>query len=81
MVTSAYDILENYQIAVDKGTPCDIQLDIVEAQILDAVEEGDKHIEALMALTHMTVSELTPVLTKLELMGLVKKLSGNYFGK
>jgi len=81
MVTSAYDILENYQIAVDKGTPCDIQLDIVEAQILDAVEEGDKHIEELMALTHMTVSELTPVLTKLELMGLVKKLSGNYFGK
>ena len=81
MVTSAYDILENYQIAVDKGTPCDIQLDIVETQILSAVEEGDKHIEELMALCDMTVSELTPILTKLELMGLVKKLSGNYFGK
>ena len=81
MVTSAYDILENYQIAVDQGTPCDIQLDIVEAQILEALEDEDRHIEELMALTHLTVSELTPVLTKLELMGLVKKLSGNYFGK
>jgi DNA processing protein len=81
MVTSAYDILEYYHVAIDKGPACDIQLDIVESQIMDAVEEGDKHIEQLMALTKMTVSELTPILTKLELMGLVKKLGGNYFGK
>ena len=81
MVTTAYDILEYYHVAVDQGPTCDIQLDIVEAQIMDALEEGDKHIEELLALTQMTVSTLTPILTKLELMGLVKKLNGNYFGR
>ena len=81
LVTTAYDILEYYHVAVDRGAPCDIQLDMVEAQIVDAVEEGDRHVEELMALTQMTVSELTPILTKLELMGLVKKLGGNYYGK
>jgi len=80
LVTSAYDILEYYHLAVDKGTPCDIQLDIVESQILSALEEGDKHIEELMALTGMVVSELMPILTSLELTGIIKKLSGNYYG-
>lgn len=80
LVTTPYDILEYYQVAVDKGPVCDIQLDIIETQITEALEEGDKHIEELLALTQMTVSELTPILTKLELMGMIKKLSGNYFG-
>ncbi len=81
LVTTAYDILEYYHVAVDQGPACDLQLDIVETQIMEALEEGDRHIEELMALTQMNVSTLTPILTKLELMGLVKKLTGNYFGK
>lgn len=80
MVTTSYDILEYYHVAVDKGPVCEIQLDIVEAQIVEALEDGDKHIEQLLALTQLTVSQLTPILTKLELMGMVKKLNGNYYG-
>lgn len=80
MVTNAYDILEYYHVAIDQGPLCNIQLDIIESQIVGALEDGDKHIEQLLALTGLTVSTLTPILTKLELMGMLKKLSGNYYG-
>ena len=80
IVTSAYDILEEYNIAVDQGPVTDMQLDIVETQIMEALQEGDKHIEELIRLTGLNVSQLGPVLTKLELVGLLHKVAGNYYG-
>lgn len=80
LVTNAFDILECYQIAVDQGPVCSLQLDIIEEQIVEALQQEDKHIEQLIQLTGLTVSQLAPVLTKLELMGLLHKLSGNYYG-
>lgn len=80
LVTSAMDILESYHVAVDPGPVCELQLDIIESQIMEALEDGDKHIEELLALTGMTVSQIGAILTKLELMGLIHKLNGNYYG-
>ncbi|MBO4534735.1 MAG: DNA-processing protein DprA [Clostridia bacterium] len=80
IVTSSYDILEVYHVAVEQGPVTDMQLDIVETQIIEALQEGDKHIEELIKLTGLNVSELGPVLTKLELIGLLHKVAGNYYG-
>lgn len=80
LVTTSYDILEYYHVAVDQGPVSAMQLDVVESQIIEALEQGDKHIEELIQLTSLTVSQLTPILTKLELIGMLRRLSGNYFG-
>ena len=80
MVTTSYDILEYYHVAVDSGPVCSIQLDIVESQIVDALQEGDKHIEELVRITGLTVSQITPILTKLELIGMLHRQNGNYYG-
>ena len=80
MVTTSYDILEYYHVAVDRGPVCSIQLDIVETQIIDALQEGDKHIEELLRITGLTVSQLSPILTKLELIGMLHRQNGNYYG-
>ena len=80
IVTSSYDILEVYHLALEQPPVTDMQLDIVESQILEALQEGDKHIEELIRLTGLNVSDLGPVLTKLELIGLLHKVAGNYYG-
>ena len=80
IVTSAYDILEEYNVAVEQEPVTQMQLDFVENQIVEALQEGDKHIEELIKLTGLSVSQLGPVLTKLELVGLLHKVAGNYYG-
>lgn len=80
LVTSSADILECYHVNVDTTPVNAMQLDIVETAIMGALEDGDKHIEDLLAITGLTVSQISPVLTKLELIGLIHRLSGNYYG-
>lgn len=81
LVTDIKDILKDYNIEeYDNDEKKAVQLDITENMILNALSEGDMHIEELISITGLEVNTLSSVLMKMELAGLVKKLYGNNYG-
>lgn len=81
MVLEPKDVL----IALDVNPPKKpkakpIQLSTDEILVLDALKKEDQHFETLLKITCMTSSSLAILLLNLELKGLVKKLSGNFYG-
>ena len=47
----------------------------------NALEDGEKHLEELVAITGFDVAKLNAILTILEMKGVVKQLSGGKFVK
>jgi len=85
MVTCVEDILEEfgmdeYQTGGKSPQPA-YQLDIFETQVYNALEDGEKHLEELVAITGFDVAKLNAILTILEMKGVVKQLSGGKFVK
>lgn len=56
------------------------QLTIEEATIINLLEKEDQHFEVLVSKSGLSVSELNAILLKLEVVGIIKRLPGNYFG-
>ncbi len=80
LVTQAADILNFYGIDSAAKEEKALQLDYMEAIVYAAVEKQDMHFEELLSQTKLSVGELNVVLTKLEILGVIKKLPGNYYG-
>ncbi len=80
-VINAMDILldsgKNYDVT---SRPSAMQLDYTEEMILNALEKNEMHIEELIRLTGLSINLINPILLKLELLGLIRKLFGNYYG-
>ena len=57
-----------------------MELDVVEEKIVKMLENRDMHIEEIIRMSGLPIRELSSLLLKLELLGLVKRLSGNYYG-
>lgn len=80
-VTDVNDIYFAYKVDTkyEKREVTGLQLDITEQMIQTVLEVGDLHFEELLQITHLKVSELTAILTKLELLGIVCKTAGNNY--
>lgn len=80
ITTSVNDIFIDMNIEPNVEAKSEMQLDYIEAQILSALEKEELHIEKLIELTGMSIVQLSPLLAKMELLGIIKKLYGNYYG-
>jgi len=80
-VLTAMDIILDYNIRYDvTSEPSQLQLDYVEELVVSTCEKQETHIEELIKITGLSINQLSPILLKLEVLGLVKKLYGNYYG-
>ncbi len=80
IVTCVEDILEALGVAKKVERPSSIQLDFSEEKIVERLEKGEAHFEELLTLTELPVTSLMAVLTKLEILGIIKKLTNNLYG-
>jgi len=56
------------------------QLTTEEVLIYSALQDEDKHFEQLLDITGLSMGDLMATLTKLEVLGVIKKYPGNYYG-
>lgn len=56
-----------------------LQLDMLSQQIVDLLQNGELHFDDICAKVNQSASATASTLTMLEIMGLVKKLSGNFY--
>lgn len=77
LTDSPEDILAFYGLTVEKGEELDLTDE--EKEILTALADGQKHVEKLAEITGKRAFLLSPVLSILEIKGLVVK-SGNVYG-
>ena len=81
IATDPQDILDFYKKEGKKKEEEAVrQLTTEEVLIYSALQDDDKHFEELLDVTGLTMGELMSTLTKLEVLGVIKKLPGNYYG-
>jgi len=76
---SSEDVLSYYKKECAKEENA-VQLTANEVIVYDALTDEDKHFEELIAATGLSMGELMATLTKLEILGVIKRLPGNYYG-
>ncbi len=81
MVTEPNHILADYGVKERDARPPQMKLDVLEERIMEFVKSEDRHFDEIIEFSGIGVSSLVALLSKLELLGLIKKLSGNYYGK
>lgn len=79
LVINPEDVLDAMHIVSEKTEKAPIELSLVENQIMEALKDDEKHVEDLIEITALSVSELTNVLFNLEIEGLIVKTAGNYY--
>ena len=52
-----------------------------EDRVLKALDGGELHFDVLLEILKIPVNELNSLLTRMELLGMIKKYAGNVFGK
>ena len=81
IATDAEDILAFYKKeGKRKEEEATRQLTADEVLVYAALTDDDRHFEELLDLTGLTMGALMATLTKLEVLGVIKKLPGNYYG-
>lgn len=80
-VTSPEDILKFFGVEKsDVKVTSDVQLSIEEQVIFDVLAEDDLCFDEILEKTNLDAKTLNSLLTRMEISGIIKKLSGNYFG-
>ncbi len=79
LAISPEDVLDALHVEREVIGKEPVQLDLVQSRILDALHDGEKHFEELLAETGLSVADLTNVLFNLEIDGLVQKTAGNFY--
>lgn len=75
------DILARFGIKQKGDTITDsVQLDFFEMKIVELLELGERHFDELLDILGVKSSELSGILTRLEIMGVIKDLGGNFYG-
>ncbi|MBP5610273.1 MAG: DNA-processing protein DprA [Clostridia bacterium] len=81
IATSAEDVLGYYKKETKRREEEAVrQLSADEVLVYAALSDDDRHFEELLDLTGLTMGALMATLTKLEVLGVIKKLPGNYYG-
>lgn len=79
LTLSPEDILDHYRISYVSKEKEPVQLGIAETAVAEALHDGEKHFEELLAATEMSAAELSTLLVNLELAGVVEHTGGNYY--
>ena len=79
LAISPEDVLDALHVQREVVEKQPVQLDLVESSIIDALHDGEKHFEELLAETGLNVADLTNVLFNLEIEGLIEKTAGNFY--
>ncbi|HCU56407.1 MAG TPA: DNA-protecting protein DprA [Clostridiales bacterium] len=80
IATDPQDILDYYKKEGVKEQGEARQLTTEEVLVYAALQDEDKHFEELLNITGLSMGELMATLTKLEVLGVIKKLPGNHYG-
>ena len=81
IATDPQDILDFYKKeGRKKEEEAASQLTTEEVIVFAALQDDDRHFEELLEITGLSMGELMATLTKLEVLGVIKKLPGNYYG-
>ena len=56
-----------------------IQLNIEQQSVMETLKDGCMHFYDIIAKTGMSMGQLPSVLTELEIMGLIRKIQGNFY--
>ena len=82
MVLSPADILNNLGLSfVEKKQKEQMQTNLEETAILNALDAGELLFDQLQQIVGYETRVLNTLLTRMELLGLIKKLPGNYYSK
>ncbi|MGN1096421.1 MAG: DNA-processing protein DprA [Christensenellales bacterium] len=77
---SPSDVLETLNVKIAKPIEREtVQLSFYAQKAVEALYEGELHFEELLSKVDVSASELTSLLTELEIMGIVVRLAGNYY--
>jgi len=80
IATDPQDILDFYKKEGKKQKENEHQLTTEEVLVYSALTDDDRHFEELLDITGLGMGELMATLTRLEVLGVIKKLPGNYYG-
>lgn len=78
-VTSADDILADFNLSQAKPEARPVQLGIVEQKIYDYLKTGEKDIDELCQNANLSVNLLSSYLTTMEINGLIRKMPGGFY--
>lgn len=80
LVSSVSDILEELGIKVSKTSAADLSnLSKEEKEILELIADEGRHVDEIARILKKKISDVSGILLKLEIMGIVKNLgAGNY---
>lgn len=81
MVLSPSDIINYYGLNEILEKKQAIQVDFNDEIVLSLISADELHYEEILSKSGMEPKKLNTILTRLELKGLVKKLSGNFYSK
>ncbi|MDD2509664.1 MAG: DNA-processing protein DprA [Syntrophomonas sp.] len=86
LITGVEDIIEEYYDITIPESECPVQeqllfLDEQERVLINCLAENSLLFDDIIASTGFTIGQLSSLLLKLELAGIVKSLPGNYYGK
>lgn len=80
IVLSPNDVAERLGIHGHKEVASVMQLDFTEEQVVSALTYSNLHFDDLLKITGLGVSDLNALLTRMELMQIIKKLDNNQYG-
>lgn len=79
-MTDVQDVLEVFGMTITTGKENEIaQISFEARMVLDTIGADEVHFDEIIAATKFSSKKLVSLLTNMELDGLLKKLSGNYY--
>ena len=56
-----------------------VQLDFIGQSIIDVLKDGARHFDDILQTSKLSTAELSSVLFQLEILGIIRKMQGNYY--
>lgn len=81
LVTDASEILSQYSMQKIKEETIEIELSSEESEILELIKESPKHIEEICVRLNKAIYEVAPILSMLEIKGVIVKVGVNIYGR
>ena len=78
-VIESEDILEEYNISLQKKTKAVYNFSLEESLIINLLSQGETSFQQLLEQSKLSVKTLNSLLTTLSIRGIIKKLAGNIF--
>ena len=79
IVLAPQDVIEALGYDTKRESKQAVQLDFEQQTLVDFMKDGKIHLYELMEKSGMNIAVISGILTKLEIMGVIRKLQGNYY--